>query len=145
MLEVYNSAREVMEALLAGKKIHNTSWEDGCYIFLKAGELLSSDSEETYYLQFQPNLYNSWEEHVEKPKKMNLYKITSTPYSDSFIVSAFSKKEARIFLHNYLCKTWKDKNDTIDILSVKLSKCERLKINSNFLISSTTDCVKPNI
>lgn len=135
---MYNSAKEIMEALLAGKKIRNTIWGKDDYLYMKKGKLLAPNDEENKI--FELNLYYSWEEYVEKPKKCYLYKITSNEYQDSYLVSASSKKEARQFLYNELKKLQKDDDDidVKDVLSVKLSTCEKIKLQSNIVLTSTT-------
>lgn len=130
---MYNSAQEVMEALLAGRKVRNIFWNKNDFLYMKDGKLFSNDGVENEC--FQPNLYNSWEEYVEKPKKVKLYIITSSTYGDSYIVAACSKKEARTNLYNYICPPGRDHIlHSEDILSVKHSKCELLKLESKSVI-----------
>jgi hypothetical protein len=142
---MYKNAKEVMEALLAGKKVRNTIWEKNDYLHMKDGKLLANDYEENNY--FQANLNYSWEEYVEKPKKYYLYKITSHKYGDSYIISATSKKEARQFLYEKMKRAVsyniEADEDVKDILSVKFAKCERIKLQSNVVLNSSTglfDC-----
>ena len=133
---MYKSAKEVMEALLAGKKVRHEMWEKGDYIHMKDGKLLANDGEENNW--FQPNCYHAWEEYVEKPKKYNLYKITSFEYRDSYIVSATSKKEARQFLYEQLINIHGECDEDVqDILSVKSATCIKIKLQSNIVLDSS--------
>ena len=138
---MYKSAQEVMEALLAGKKVRNTIWQKNEYLFMQDGKLMANDGEENNC--FQPNLYNSWEEYVEKPKKYFLYKITSTEYLDQYIVSATSKKEARQFLYEQLINIHGECDEDVqDILAVKSATCIKIKLQSNIVLDSSNRLFK---
>lgn len=132
----FKSAQEVMEALLAGKKVRHEMWEKGDYIHIKDGKLLANDGEEV--LSFQPNCYHSWEEYVESPKKKKLYRLTN--FDEVYIVSSSSKKEARKVLFNYLITTFDDLiEEAKNVLSIKYTKCERVYYKNNVVIS-TSEC-----
>ena len=139
---MYKNAKEIMEALLAGKKIRNTMWEKDDYVHIKDGKLLANDDEENNC--FQPNLYYSWEEYVEKPKKLKFYKLSNNKTNEVYIVSAASKKDARKTVTNWISVNSRNNLYHInDIDSVKLTKCERVYIKNNTMLSTTESYIDP--
>lgn len=139
---MYKSAKEVMEALLAGKKIRNTIWAKDTFLCMKVDKLLDHNGEESRF--FQLDLYYSWEEYVEKPKKLKFYKLTNDKINEIYIVSAPSKKDARNTVVLWMNK---DSNHNLyhtdDIYSIKSTSCERINIKNNVMISTTESYIDP--